>query len=68
MNVFEQLSTLVQFLILKHEKLSNACTCFDSYYVNAPKTYVKKNYKILSMHWFSSQPTNLSSDYQKIGS
>jgi len=35
--------------------------------VNAPKTYVKKNYKILSMHWFSSQPTNLSSDYQKIG-
>jgi hypothetical protein len=36
--------------------------------VNAPKTYVKKIYKILSMHWFWSQPTNLSSGYHKIGS
>jgi hypothetical protein len=31
MSAFEQLSTLLQFLILKHEKLSNAYTCFDSY-------------------------------------
>jgi hypothetical protein len=36
MNAFERLGTLVQILILKHEKLNITYICFGSYSVIAP--------------------------------